>query len=121
MGNHILIIEDDLPILLFVSEALEDEGYEVRVAVNGREALEGIQRNRPSLVLLDMRLPHLDGWGFVRELVRLGVQVPIIVMTAAVNAASWAAEIGAVAYLAKPFTMAQLLAVVERVHRASDE
>jgi two-component system chemotaxis response regulator CheY len=104
-----------------VVETLELGGYSVEQAANGAEALEKIGQRLPSLVLLDMRMPVLDGWGVDRALRQRGHELPIIVMTAAQNARVWANEIGAAAYLAKPFEDTQLLAAVERYRRKPPE
>ena len=111
----ILVVEDDPAILAVVAEALDFEGYPVCTATNGAEALAVLQETRPALVLLDMRMPVLDGWGFARALRERGIQLPIVVMTAAQDARRWAEEIEAPAYLAKPFELPDLLAVVERL------
>jgi len=118
-GRPILVVDDDPSILVTVSEILDLEGYPVETAANGAEALECIARSRPSLVLLDMRMPVLDGWGFARELKERGIHLPILVMTAAQNARSWAEEIGAEGYLPKPFEIPELLDHVERLRDAS--
>ena len=113
----ILVVDDDLSILATIREVLELEGHAVEVARNGAEALDSISRSWPSLVLLDMRMPVLDGWGFAQQLRARGVTIPVVVMTAAHNARAWAEEIGADAYLAKPFDLIELLTVVERCRR----
>ena len=116
MSNRpILVVDDDPSILDMVAEILDFEGYAVRTATNGAEALEVVERVPPSLVLLDMRMPVLDGWGFARALKARGVRIPIVVMTAAKDARRWAEEIGAQAYLAKPFELPDLLTVVGRL------
>lgn len=114
--NHrpVLVVEDDASILDVVRIALEAEGYDVRTATNGKEGLERIADERVSLVLLDMRMPVLDGWQFARELKRREIDVPVVVMTAAQNARRWAEEIDADAYLAKPFDLDELLETVAR-------
>jgi CheY-like chemotaxis protein len=112
----ILVVDDDPSILAVVREVLDFEGYRVETAPNGAAALAAVDSAHPSLVLLDMRMPVLDGWGFARALRARGVQLPIVVMTAAQDAGRWAAEIGAAGYLAKPFELPDLLAVIER-HR----
>jgi urea transport system substrate-binding protein len=116
---RILVVDDDPAILETVSEILQFEGYPVGTATNGAEALEALEKCVPSLVLLDMRMPVLDGWGFARELAARGVEVPIVVMTAAQDARRWAAEIGAEGYVAKPFELAELLAAVDRWRRVA--
>lgn len=111
----ILVVDDDASIRQTVREILDLEGYKVETAADGREALLVVERRAPSLVLLDMRMPEMDGWGFARALMERGIRLPIVVMTAAENARSWADEIGAQAYVAKPFELEELLATVERV------
>ena len=109
----ILVVEDDAEILNTVSSILELEGYTVERARNGQEGLRVVERTVPGLVLLDMRMPVLDGWGFVRALKERGIKLPIVVMTAAQDARRWASEIDAEGYLAKPFELLDLLAAVE--------
>lgn len=111
----ILVVDDDPSILATVSEILDLEGYPVQTAVNGAEALRVVERMPPSLVLLDMRMPVMDGWDFAGALRQRGLHPPILVMTAAQNAARWAAEIGAAGYVAKPFELDDLLTAVERL------
>jgi two-component system chemotaxis response regulator CheY len=113
----ILVVDDDASIRQTVREILDFEGYAVETAADGLEALQAVERGEPSLVLLDMRMPELDGWGFARAIRERGIQLPILVMTAAENARSWADEIGADGYVAKPFELDELLAAVERVRR----
>jgi CheY-like chemotaxis protein len=110
----ILVIDDDPAILDTVSEILEFEGYPVLRAANGAEGLRCVEQSRPALILLDMRMPLLDGWGFARALQERGVAVPIVVMTAAQDARRWALEIGATAHLPKPFDLSDLLDTVAR-------
>ena len=91
----ILIIDDDPAIRTTVADILESEGYTVATAINGADGLQSLDRVDPALVLLDMRMPILDGWGFARALRSRGVQIPILVMTAAQDARRWAHEINA--------------------------
>ena len=112
--DAILVVDDDPAILATVEEILTSEGYAVATATNGAQALEVIEQTRPALVLLDMRMPVLDGWGFARGLRARGVAVPVLVMTAAQDARRWAEEIAAVGYLPKPFRLLDLLDAVER-------
>jgi len=116
--SPILVVDDDPSILETVKVILDLEGYTVETAINGADALEKVGRSRPALVLLDMRMPVLDGWGFAREMKARGVKVPIVVMTAAQDARRWAAEIGAVDFVAKPFEIPDLLLAVERSHHS---
>jgi CheY-like chemotaxis protein len=119
MSDHILVVDDDPEICTLVSMTLADEGYQVETAANGAEALQAIEQVRPRCVLLDMRMPVLNGWDFARELQARDLILPIIVMTAADDARRWANEIGAVDCLAKPFDLSDLLMAVERLHVAA--
>jgi CheY-like chemotaxis protein len=115
-GQHetVLVVDDDTSILDTVSAILSGEGYDVVSAASGQEALEAVARKQPLLILLDMRMPIMDGWAVARALRGQGINVPIIVMTAAESAKRWADEVGAEGYLAKPFGLDELLATVER-------
>src|SRR5437763_10511943 len=110
----ILIIDDDPAIRATVADILESEGYRVATAINGADGLQSLDRIDPALVLLDMRMPILDGWGFARALQSRGIQIPILVMTAAQDARRWAHEINAEGYVAKPFDLIDLLNAVEQ-------
>lgn len=112
----ILVVEDDHDIRATVIGILEMEGYTVAEANNGQEGLAAVDLVHPSLVLLDMRMPVLDGWGFARVLKERGIMLPIVVMTAAQDARRWAQEIGAQGYVAKPFDLSDLLSAVESVY-----
>jgi CheY-like chemotaxis protein len=115
----ILVIDDDPSILATVSEILEEEGYSVVTATNGLEGLRAIERLRPAVILLDMRMPVLDGWGFARKLKERGIKLPILVITAAQDAGRWATEVGANGYLAKPFDLLELVTAVENLAQAA--
>ena len=115
----ILIIDDDPAIRATVAEILESEGYSVATAINGADGLQSLDRIDPALVLLDMRMPILDGWGFARALQSRGIQIPILVMTAAQDARRWAHEINAEGYVAKPFDLIDLLDTVGRFFPAA--
>ena len=115
---RVLVVDDDPTILLTVSQTLDDEGYPVSTATNGQEALEVAERSRPRVVLLDMRMPVLDGWGFARAARERGLPLEILVMTAAADAGRWAAEVGAAGHLPKPFDLDELLGLVEAHCRA---
>lgn len=118
--GSILIVDDDPAIRATVGEILEFEGYNVVQASNGAEALRALERTDPALILLDMRMPVLDGWDFAGIMQRRSVPPPIVVMTAAQNARLWSQEIDAVGYLAKPFDLVELLSAVDyAIHRTA--
>jgi two-component system chemotaxis response regulator CheY len=111
----ILVVDDDPSILRTVSEILAFEEYPVETASNGAEALQVLDRVQPWMVLLDMRMPVMDGWGFIQELQVRGLTLPILVMTAAQDARRWAEEVRAADFLPKPFDLDDLLAAVQRL------
>lgn len=113
-AGAVLAVDDDPSILDLMIDILGGEGYRVLPAANGLEALKVLEGARPCVVLLDMRMPALDGWGFASALRDRGLKYPVVVVTAAENARAWAQEIGADAYLSKPFQLSDLLRVVER-------
>ena len=111
---RVLVVDDEPGIRAIVLAMLEIEGYAVAEAMNGAEALVAVEADPPDVILLDMRMPVLDGWGFASELRRRGHRTPIVVMTAARDAAGWARDIAATAFVAKPFSYDDLIGAVER-------
>lgn len=109
----VLVVDDDPAILHTVAEFLDLEGFPVATAANGAQAVEAVERQTPNIVLLDMRMPVLDGWGFARTMEERGRSLPILVMTAAQDTKRWAEEIGAAGYVSKPFDLLDLLRAVE--------
>ena len=112
MKFSVLVVDDDPPILAAVSDILTDEGYRVLTAQNGAEALEVVTQEVPQVVLLDMRMPVMSGWTFAEEARRRGLDLHILVMTAAQDAKAWAREIHADGVVPKPFDLDELLLAV---------
>lgn len=112
---RILIVDDNAVLTDGLAGILRLEGYAVDCTTNGAEALEAIARDRPSVVLLDMHMPVLDGAGFVRALKAQGIQVPIIGMTWSKEADEAAKEVDADAWVGKPFLLAQILPTIKRL------
>jgi CheY-like chemotaxis protein len=111
----VLVVDDDDGIRDSIDMTLSDEGYQVLTATHGADALTLVDQHLPSLILLDMRMPVMDGWQFARAYrQRPGPHAPIVVVTAALEAAGRAAEIHADGVLPKPFRLADLLEVVGR-------
>jgi CheY-like chemotaxis protein len=110
----VLVVDDDPAIREAVRDVLENEGILVETATDGADALAKVAERRPSMVLLDMRMPVMDGWGFASALRELGVDLPVVVMTAAADARRWAAEIGAIGVVPKPFGITELVLAVQR-------
>jgi len=114
MGT-ILIVEDESDMANGLRDNLEFEGYAVRIARDGEEALQSASEVVPDLVLLDLMLPKRNGLDVCRELRRRGIDVPIIMLTAKGQETDKVVglEIGADDYVTKPFSVRELMA---RVH-----
>ena len=111
----VLVVDDDDAIRAFVVEALADEGYAVRAARDGAEALASLDAARPCAILLDMRMPGMDGWAFAAAYrAQADRPAPLVCMTAAADAGPRARAIAAAATLPKPFDLDDLLATVGR-------
>ncbi|MGE5580041.1 MAG: response regulator [Bacillota bacterium] len=124
-GPLILLVEDDDHIALALRICLELAGYSVEIAVDGVEALEKAFARRPHLVLLDIRLPKMNGHlvlKALREDVRTAA-IPVIVTSAVaeVSEVEAAMEEGAQDYLVKPFVPSALVEVVRRYLERADD
>ena len=112
---RVLVADDDDVLRETLAEILRLEGYQVEVARDGLQAVLSATRLRPSVLLLDMRMPIIDGWEVARQLAAYGVDVPILVMSAAVDPAAAARDIAAEGWLDKPFKLDQLLPAIDRL------
>jgi two-component system chemotaxis response regulator CheY len=119
----VLVVEDDDAIRDVLEAALVDEGYAVRAVRHGKAALDVLRASPPDVVLLDLMLPVLDGWGFLEERLRLGLALDtrVIVLSASRRAAALERERLVVwAVVAKPFELDDLLATIDRAaHRSA--
>ena len=118
MPKKVLVIEDDINIAELLRLYLEKDGFEVYIADNGGKGVTEFERLHPDLVLLDIMLPVMDGWGVCRE-IRSVSKVPIIMLTAKGETFDKVSglEMGADDYLVKPFEVKELLARVHAVMR----
>lgn len=111
----VLVVDDDETISEFVVWVLSDDGHEVMSATNGMAAFQKLEQFEPDVILLDMRMPVMDGWQFARRYRDESTSpAPIVVLTAAQDVAQRAGEIKADGYLGKPFDLDELLTVVGR-------
>lgn len=115
-GARILVVDDDPDMQDVMALSLEAGDYQVCRASNGQEALDQVEACVPDLILLDMRMPVMDGWTFAAELRRRhGHRVPLVVCTAAEDARRRGLEVAAVGCLSKPFELEEMLRLVESV------
>jgi len=119
--SHVLIVDDEESICWGLERLLTETGHEVSVAASAEEAFDSVGRHAPDLVVLDVRLPGMDGLSAMRRLASLVGEIPIVVITAFGNleTAVTAMQNGAFDYLPKPFDLEQAAAVIDRalVHR----
>ena len=121
MTKKALVVEDDSNIAELLRLYLERDGFSVSIAVNGAAGVAEFERLEPDIVLLDIMLPVLDGWGVCRE-IRAVSNVPIIMLTAKGETIDKVTglEMGADDYLVKPFEVGELIARVHAVMRRID-
>ena len=121
MAKKVLIVEDDSNIAELLRLYLEKDGFSVTIAENGAAGVAEFERLSPDLVLLDIMLPVLDGWGVCRE-IRATSNVPIIMLTAKGDTLDKVTglEMGADDYIVKPFEVGELIARIHAVMRRFD-
>ncbi len=120
MTGVVLVVDDESKYRRLIRTNLTMAGYEVREAGNGHEALQSIFQNEPDLVVLDLRLPDMDGFS-VCDRIRKMSTVPVLVLTALTSEADTiqALDMGADDYLAKPFSPGEMLARIRALLRRS--
>jgi DNA-binding response OmpR family regulator len=121
---RVLIVDDEPDILLMLRVGLEQSGYETGLAADGDVALQRVREEHFDLILLDVMMPVLDGWGVLEALGSDGTRPPVVVLSAksAARDIERAMELGATAYITKPFEIDALIQRIDSVlsaHRAS--
>jgi len=117
----ILIVEDEYAVARGIQYALQQEGYDVGVARSGEEGLEIATREAPDLVVLDVRLPGIDGFEVLRRIRAASGKMPILVLTARDDEVDKVIglELGADDYLTKPYSLRELLSRIKALLRRS--
>lgn len=119
--QRVLLLEDDPNLGLILQEHLQMQGFEVKLCVNGEEGLAEYQRGNYNLMLVDVMMPRMDGFTFVREIRKRDEDIPIIFLTAKSLKEDKIAgfKIGCDDYLTKPFSMEELLLRIQAVLKRS--
>src|SRR5438128_2632347 len=119
MTEAILVVDDNAPIRRMLERTLTAEGYAVEVVADGGAALVSVERSVPSLVLLDVAMPGLDGLAVCRRVRGKGLDVPILMLMArdGIDDRVAGLDVGADDYLVKPFATKELLARVRALLR----
>lgn len=120
MGKTILVVDDDRRLCDLIKAYLEQEGLRVLTAGDGQEALSVARQEQPDLVILDLMMPVMDGYAFMRAQAKER-EIPVILLTAKVDEGDkvLGLELGADDYVTKPFSLRELLARVRAVLRRS--
>ncbi|MDS1030363.1 response regulator [Bacillota bacterium LX-D] len=115
--SKILVVDDQPGIRHLVAEVLEENDYEVTLAANGQEALSVMHKTKPEVVLLDMKMPDMNGLQVLQQMNSSGENIPVIMMTAfdEQNLIEQAEELGAKGFLAKPFDINQIIEAVSNI------
>ncbi|NNB91001.1 response regulator [Corallococcus sp. AB004] len=111
----VLIVDDEFGIVEAVRDLLSDEGYRTATALNGREALERMRQERPSMILLDYMMPVLNGPGVLESMQKDPAlrDVPVVMMSA--SPPDFWQHLPCAGFLPKPFDIEQLLGMVRRM------
>jgi DNA-binding response OmpR family regulator len=114
MAGKVLIVDDNPDIVALLRANLRMAGFETSEARNGEVALRRIQEDRPDLILLDLMMPVLDGWGVLEALKHRSGSPAVVVVTAAESPANVdrAQRLGVSGYVTKPFNLVSLLELV---------
>jgi len=118
MAKKIMVVDDKLELRMLLKSYLTQEGFDVVVASDGREALFVARREKPNLIILDLMMPEMSGYDFLREYSR-EADTPVIILTAKLdeNDKVLGLELGADDYVTKPFSPRELTARVRAVLR----
>ena len=118
----IMVVDDKLSVQRLVKDYLTEQGYRVVTADNGQDALMVARDESPDLILLDLMMPEMDGYGFIRNY-RKTSDAPIIVLTAVLEETDkvLGLELGADDYVTKPFGMKELVARIRAVLRRAEK
>ena len=125
MSKKILCVDDDKMALELLKVCLEPEGYAVRCAESGKEALEMIAADTPDLIILDIMMPDISGLDILRKVLARDQtrKVPVVMLTSSkeMGDINVAMKLGASSYIQKPFTRIMLLGIIKGFMRNNDK
>jgi two-component system, response regulator, stage 0 sporulation protein F len=116
MSGKILIVDDQYGIRILLNEIFQKEGYKTYQAANGVQALSIVEKDRPDLVVLDMKIPGMDGLEILRRVKKHDETIQVIIMTAygELDMIHEAMNLGAITHFAKPFDIDEIRAAVRK-------
>ncbi|WP_339060850.1 response regulator [Tepidibacillus marianensis] len=112
--KKVLIVDDQFGIRVLLYEVFGKEGYQTFQAANGKEALQIVQNGSPDIVLLDMKIPGMDGLEILKRIKKIDRNIKVIMMTAygELDMINEATKLGAITHITKPFDIDQVRAIV---------
>jgi|SRR5262245_1846043 len=115
--KRILVVDDEEDVQILVSRILRDAGYQIDHASDGREAIDRLDMSMPDLIVLDLMMPVVDGWGVLQYLQTRKDAPPVVIVTARTDYATFARGIreGGTAFVCKPFRFHELVATCQRL------
>lgn len=123
LGPSVLVVDDEPQVVWVLEFSLQSEGYLTYTARDGLEALDQIALHHPSVMVLDVMMPRMDGWSVLAEIAKLPPEErPRVVMVTALSSVrdrAKAAELGADAFVPKPFGIDELLEVIRELEAAA--
>jgi len=116
LKGKLLIVDDQFGIRILLSEVFQKAGFETYQAANGIQALEIVKEQNPDLVLLDMKIPGMDGLEILKRMKTINKDIRVIIMTAygELDMIQEAKELGAITHFAKPFDIDEIRDVVKQ-------
>lgn len=117
MGCKILVVDDQMGVRRLLFEAFKEEGYDVEMAASGHEAITKVKETVPALILMDMKMPGMNGLEALREIRKFNQEISVIMMTAygELEIVTQAMKLGVKEYITKPFDLNELKQLVQKI------